>query len=171
MTVNFGPTATLAVVDTSQVGANAASQIVTATRASTSSYSFKTSAVATNDLTASITTSGYAVGIDFTGQIQVGVNGGNASNFASPMQVYITRDGTQIGTAYVDVYDYVSNTTPSGAPVLLWSFQATLTVVDTPAAGSHTYAIYLSVAACGTAPTTAVIGTVNPVLKVREYKR
>jgi hypothetical protein len=165
--LSFGPTTSLAVQDTSQIGNNAVSQIVSATRASTSSYSFQSAIVDVDDLTVSITTTGNPIGVDVTFELEVAVNGGT---FASPMTATVTRSGTAIGTAVVNIYDYVTNTTPIGSPASLWTVQQTLTVVDAPSAGTYTYALHLHAAQAG-GGTVHNFGTVNPVLKVREYKK
>lgn len=168
--LSFGPTTNFAVQDTSQIGANAVSQIVSATRASASSYSFHTTLVDVDDLTASITTTGNPVGIDVTFELEVATNGGIAS-IASPMTATVTRAGSAIGTSVINIYDYVVNTQPVGSPASGWTVQQTLTVMDTPAAGTYTYALHLHAAASGGAGSVHNLGTVNPTLKIREYKK
>lgn len=169
--LSFGPTTSLAVTDTSQVRDNAISQIVSAVRASTVVNSFHNTIADYDDLTASITTTGNPVGVDVTMEILVVLSGTTASSCNSPMTVTVTRDGSQIGTAQVNVYDYVTNTSPSGSPVVEWTMQGTLTVVDAPAAGAHTYAIHVHAAASASSGTVHNIGTTNPAIKVREYKK
>jgi hypothetical protein len=154
-------------VQTPDIANAAVSQIVSATRASTSSYSFQSGIADADDLTVSITTTGNPIGIDVTFELEVAATGGT---FASPMAATITRGGTAVGTASINIYDYVTNTTPIGSPAALWTVQQTLTVMDAPAAGTYTYALHLHAAQAG-GGTVHNLGTVNPVLKVREYKK
>jgi hypothetical protein len=171
-TLRFGPTTNLSVIDTPQVGANAVSQVISATSTSFSVGLLPASPSATV-ISASGTFTGAPVGIDFSGQMLCTFK--NASP-VSPTQIVIQRDGTTIGIADVDVYAIVNNTEPAVAlgGTQQWSFSASLIVNDTPAAGTHTYAAYLNAtqaATSGGGPFTAGISSPGVVLKVREYKK
>jgi hypothetical protein len=91
--------------------------------------------------------------------------------FNAPVQIYITRDGTQIGVSYIDVEAYTTSVASLGSPVEFWLMQSALTVNDVPSAGAHTYAAHINaVAASGTGPT-ALVNVTNMSLRVREDKR
>lgn len=168
--VNFGPTPSLAIIDTSVVGKDAASQIITAVLSGNSTFDVHVGAVNADVLTAAITSTGSPVGIDVTSTLSAGLE---HASFTSPMNAIVTRDGTQIGTAQFDIYDWVVNTTATGTVIAEWSTQLTLTVVDAPSAGSHTYALHLNSAQASASAGTVVADVIftNSVIKVREYKR
>jgi hypothetical protein len=172
MNMSFGPGTTLDQIPTAGMSPNAASQIVSAASSTAIVFSNNGVAVNSNVLTAAITTNGYAVGVDVSATVGAFEL---LSTFNSPINAYITRDGVQIGTAFFDIYGYVTSTKPaSSGPGYSWSTPMTLTVVDTPPAGAHTYALTLNSAAATRPPSGqngATVGFSNIALKVREYKR
>lgn len=167
--VNFGPTPSLAVIDTSVVSDNAMSQIISNTISGNTPYTL-TSAVSADVITATVVATGAPMGIDVTWtQGAVHNPGGSGGLFVSPMTATVTRDGTAIGVASVDIYDWIQSSTPVGSPIVDWSTQMTLTVSDAPSAGSHTYALHLNAASTG--GTASFLSMGNVVIKVREYKK
>lgn len=169
--LDFGPTTTLGVTDTAQLGANASGQIISATASSAASGTLHGTAQSVDIITASGNFTGAPVGIDFMATITPTLQGGS---WNSPIEVYITRDGTQVGTGLIDVYQYVSNITPAGGPLVFWSMAGSIMVNDTPSAGSHTYAAHINAAAAslpGPGTVSANVSFADLVLKVREYKK
>jgi hypothetical protein len=170
--LRFGPTTNLAVIDTAQVGANAVSQSLSSTFTSVSPGNLVSGpyTAAITGASLSSTFLGDPVGVDLSCEIIV-----SAEHVAlnSPMQLYITRDGTQIGTAYIDIYSWTQLITPAGGPVLQWQIPVSLIVNDTPSAGSHTYAATYNLAAATTTGSPIVAGCTfnNGAFKVREYKK
>lgn len=165
--LRFGPGDSIAAIDTAELGDNAASQIASAVASGTTSYSVKGTAVNANIVSVTLTATGNPIGIDVSTEFQASEQ---AASFASPMTASITRDGTVVGTAQFDIYSYIESTQPSGGgPTYGWSTQIALIVNDTPAAGSHTYALNFSSAAG--AGTACGCSFTNAVIKVREYKR
>jgi hypothetical protein len=159
----------LSVVDTPQLGTNAASQVISATSAGPTAEDLN-SAQDVDVLTGSGTFLGVPVGIDITASIVVGIE---RFTLANPILVYVTRDGSQVGVASFDVFQQVSDTTGVGGPLVDYFMQCTLTVMDTPSAGAHTYGLHLhSVAGTITgSPTAHSITFTNMSIKVREYKK
>jgi hypothetical protein len=168
--LNYGPGTATYLVDTPEINDNAASQIVSTTQTSASTYGLF-SANNTDVLNATVQCTGVPIGIDVTASVSVAQE---RANFGSPMTLYITRDGsTQVGVATFDLYDWLINTTPVGGPIVGYITQVTLVANDAPSAGSHTYGLHINTAAGATtgSPTLLNISLTNIVVKVREYKR
>lgn len=170
--LRFGPTTNLAVSDTPQLGVDAASQVISATSPSFNT-NLRTASPFADMLTASGIFSGAPVGIDFSATMSVVLEG---CSLNSPLEIVITRDGTAIGTAVVDLYNVVENIEPSGSsgPIQVWYIPTALIVNDTPPAGTHTYAAHLIAVTCNTFGSGIVGANCNGValvLKVREYKK
>lgn len=156
------------IATTAGLVSNAASQIISATSTSFS-QSLQVASPFVDMLTCSGTFSGAPVGIDFSGTVTIEEH---LATINSPLQICITRDGTAIGTAIIDMYAYVSNTTPSGSGTIFWIMPISLIVNDTPAAGAHTYAAHLvAVTSSSVGGATSSVSSTGLALKVREYKR
>lgn len=164
--LSFGPTTNLAVIDTSGLGTNAASQIGSAVNASTQTVSLPVAGTI-EDLDAvsvTVTATGVPIAIDVSGDCQM-----VHTNFAFPVSGLVTvrRDGSDVGTGQFNIYS-AWNAMHSGTQ--WWEGQVTLTVVDSPAAGSHTYTLHFHGNGGGTSGTSEFEIT-NATIKVREYRK
>ncbi len=163
--LRFGPTTNLAVVDTSGLGANASGQLGSAVAAGTTAVSSTVSgAIVDVDIVSiSITTTGSPVGVDVTGQVQAS-NTGTAGPTIGLLTV--RRDGTDVGTAQFDFKDAWTNLQVSR----FWEGPMTLTITDTPSAGSHTYTLH-GKAQCAGGSGGWGCNVFNATIKAREYKK
>lgn len=169
----FGPGTAFDTVPTVSIDPNAASQISSSTSSGTTSFNLKPAAVNSSVLAITLTTTGQPMGIDVACNVGMSLAGG--CTFNTGMIAQITRDGTVIGVANFDLFQYITDTPPQGTPVEFWNAQIALIVDDTPSAASHTYALNFTGAQANTGgggpPNLAAVGFSNIVLKVREYKR
>jgi hypothetical protein len=163
----YGPTTNLQVNDTAEINLNAVSQIVAASTSGTTtvSYPLAGTVVDTDMQTATVITNGLPVGVDAS--VDFKVQSSN-NNFVNSCLITIRRDGADIGTAQFDAGAAYSAVTVASQ---WWEGQVTLSVVDTPAAGSHTYALHAKGNAGGSFGGTQGIRYTAPMLKLREYKR
>ena len=157
--MRFGPTTNLAVADRAQLGANSASLLVSnATSGSvTINPNVSGTAVDSDVVSVTVTCDGSSLGIDISGLGQF-INGNNCQMTTG--LVTIRRDGSDIGTA---AFDAVATLSALGTKVA--ASQVTLTVVDTPSAGSHTYTCHMHGQATGTSGSSAMQMT-NTTIKV-----
>jgi len=160
--LEFGPTTTAGVTDKAQLGANSASLLVSNTASGSVTINPNVSGTALDSDVVSVTATcdGSALGIDISGDAFIG--NGSSCHLTSAL-ITIRRDGTDIGTASFDGVAALTNISAN-----LWAGQVTLTVVDTPSAGSHTYTAHMHGQASGTSGSSTVQMT-NTAIKVREY--
>lgn len=157
--VRFAPGGNLALIDTAQVGQNAAGQIGSAVVNSTGSVNATVGHTTDTDIVSlTLTTTGSPIGIDAT--VYGGVPQFNGVVVTGNVSIY--RDGTQIGTSQFDL--------GAGSTLPNWVGQVTLTVDDTPSAGSHTYTMHVHLSAGGSTGSGSFTWE-YPSIKVREYKR
>lgn len=168
--LRFAASTNLAVQDTPQIAPNATSQVISATAANTSSGSLISVGQDVDLITGSGTFIGTTVSIAFSAMVTVFAE---HASLNAPTQIYITRDGTQIGTALIDLQGYTSNVAPTGGPVLFWVLPITLFVNDAPSAGAHTYAAHFhAVVGSNSGGTVLLHVETGPMaLDVREDKR
>lgn len=150
-------------VATGDIEDDATSQTVVAVVPGTGHTTVPISGVTQNVdmVSVSITTTGGTTGIDCTTNFSL-----SGTNFSSPTNCLLTvqRDGSDVGTAQFDAkqaYDAYG--------LAIWQGQVTLTVLDTPSAGAHTYAFHMIANATGTSLNVAT-NYGAPTIKVREYK-
>jgi hypothetical protein len=170
MSVNYGPTTNLAVQDTSQIGPNAVSQMI-------SNYGFFTVSVNNNItqgsgsstdvdvITAHITTAGFPVAIDVSSTVTLTGGGVPASSFtACTLEVWM--DGASIGSTKWDgknLANYGGGSTPPAIPV-------TLSATNTPGAGVHAYSLHAHVSGAGSVWSCTMACDAS-FIKVREIRK
>lgn len=164
--LRMAPGGNLALIDTGQVGIDAASQIISAT----SGTFFITCSVSgvqqdADGTSITIQTHGYPIGIDFMCDVQASSAGNGHLTMGL---ITIRRDGTDIGSAQFDVFGAVTTLAPAGN--VPFAGKVTLTATDTPSAGSHTYTVHVKGTAAGTLGSYT-ISCSTPSMKIREYKR
>lgn len=164
MTLSFGPTTNLAVADTAQLGANAASQIASALNTTSSScvtnvsspVSFVAPAVS-----ATIVADGTPISIDVSGSYQTTISGGAT---LSSVKLFITVNGVQLssGGFFLD-NSGVANSNP---------IQFSMVASDTQAAGTTcVYGLMGTIAGTTGSLSHVQLQVFNPYVKIRSYKR
>jgi len=164
--LSFGPTTTIDVIDTSGLGTNAASQIASAVNSGTQTVSLPVSGTP-EDLDAvsvTITATGVPIAVDVSGDCVM-----LHTNFATPTSGLVTvrRDGSDVGTGQFNIYNAWNNMHTTST---YWEGQVTLSVVDAPSAGSHTYTLHFHGTGAGSSGTSEFEIT-NATIKVREYRK
>jgi hypothetical protein len=157
-------------VHAGQIQANAASQMLSnysATAVSTNNNVTQGAGSSTNAnvITATITTSGFAMAIDVGCTVTLTGGGVPGSSFTSGI-LDVFMDGASIGSAKWDgtnLANYGGGSTPP-------AIQVTLSATNTPSPGAHTYALHAHVAGSGSA-WSCTIACVNNFIKVREIKK
>lgn len=151
----------------SQVGLNAASQLGSAVTSGTVTVNAGVGGLVqdVDVVSIGIVTTGSPIGIDISSMVEM-FNTSTAFPVAGNCWVTIRRDGSDIGTARFDAASTWTNFNVSR----FWQAQVTLTVVDTPSAGAHTYALHIHSQAGGGSGNFTIDAT-DSMIKVREYKR
>lgn len=160
----YGPTTNLKINDTTEINLNAVSQVVAANSSGTTTvnYPIAGTIIDTDMISATVLANGLTVGIDASVDFKAYSSN---NNFLTSCLVTIRRDGADIGTAQFDAYAAYNAGT-----LQFWEGQVTLTVIDTPAAGSHTYTCHAKGSGGGTFGNPGIRYT-NPMIKLRDYKR
>jgi hypothetical protein len=156
------------VVDTTQINLNATSSVASAQSATTVNVTGINGTTVNQDIISlTVTTFGSPMAIDAGSSIFAGAANGNSLN---PFNVSIYRDGTLVSGTVWDPTN--GGSAPITSTSILTSLQTTLSVVDFPSAGTHTYTLHCTML------LNHVSGTVlgfanfsNNFIKVREYKR
>lgn len=166
MTLTFGPTTNLEVFDTSQIGPNAVSQVVSASLMFPANINVNSSNSprTTTVLSATIICTGGPMGIDWS----VSYNPtGSASGTTTAVNFYTYRDGSALSSGQ----GVFSDSTPTNG---VWSL-ATMTLSDAASAGSHTYSLVIVSTGTGSGSglplSSGVIELQQVLLKLREYKK
>ena len=175
MTLQHGPTINLQLTDTTQLGQNAASQVVTLITNSSQNLSVFADGVHGSLVmqAGSITTTGLPVSID--GSVDLTITTASDVRWTEA-RVMVLRGGTgteQSGTVVGSTFDLLQAfRAPANSPVSL-RLPVTLNINDSPAAGSHTYwfIIATNTTSAGGSPLLGGLTSLNPSLKIREYKR
>lgn len=169
--VSFGPGTTIDTVPTALLDPNAAGQIISVS--TNQSFGIICSAGTSSDtaligISPTIKATGYPIGIDaIIPTIVIGPVSASTVPQLTSCIVSVQRDGSNVGTTQADLTSAVgANTT--GARI--WSGPLTLSVVDNPPAGNHTYTISVHMAVSGASGAYS-FNYVNPAMKLREYKR
>lgn len=167
--LQFGPTTNLKLTDTTQIGQNAASSVASAQSATTVGVSMNSSAGFTRSvdiISATVTTTGNPVAIDTASNV---VATAAHQCVINPFNISVYRDGTQIASSIWDP-------TNAGANPVTENYSVngqliTLSVTDTPTAGTHTYTMHVNATTGGIGVVVGIINCTNNFIKVREYKR
>lgn len=159
--VDFGATDVSGVIDTSQLGNNAASQI--ASVSSATGFSASTNAASPTTVigtSATVVCTGAPISIDISGTYQYKT--GSVGTPSVTISVY--KDGSLLSTS-AEFQTGTLSVSSTSVPIPF-----ALIASDTPTAGSHTYAIALTVTgATGVTNTEAQI--IPSYIKVREYRK
>jgi hypothetical protein len=162
--LSFGPGTTLDVIDTPEIRANGVSQMgsnFSATLVQNVTGPSGT-VVDTTIITLTVTTTGFPVAVDAMTNGSWGTSSGPINPAIALLSVY--RDGTILPSSQYDGTQYVAGRAQSP------NIPVTLSITDSPAAGSHTYELHYQ------GKSTGVTGTitadfVNNFIKVREIKK
>jgi hypothetical protein len=154
-------------VSLASIDDNAVSQILSNTISGTQSVTAGIGLTADADWNAvAITTTGFAIAIDATGTFAVAGIGGLVVCLLT-----VRRDGSDIGSVSFDMAAaWLQVLAINSSNPAAWTWPVTLSLVDMPAAGAHTYTIHLHVT-CSVGTHDQVIDGTNTMLKVREIKK
>lgn len=167
--LRWGPTTNLEVVDTLQIGQDAASSVASAQSATSVGITMNSSAGFTRSvdvILVTVTTTGNPVAIDVGSSVNAVVAHQCIMN---PCNISVYRDGSQVVSSIWDP-------TNGGADPISETYgvngqQITLSVTDSPAAGTHIYSMHVNGSTSGIGVVVGVIACANNFIKVREYKR
>jgi hypothetical protein len=168
--LDWGPGSVVPIIDTSALNTNAASQILSAFTSSTTGTQVYTSVspVSATLISGTVTCTGAPVAIDWSVNYVCQQQAGGA---LTSFDFVVLRDGVALSTGQGEY----SNSAPQIDTVASAYHLATMTLTDTPSAGSHTYALQVTITGTGAGPGTPFSGgfitTKNQFLKIREIKR
>jgi Putative phage tail protein len=167
--IAFGPTGTVADITTAQLGANSASTVgsaESATLVEVSGSSPSGHVVDVDVISLEVTTDGSPMGIDAGCSAWFLVGAGTSLN---PCTLSIYRDGSLVpGTVYDPTNDGADPLAPTEASQ---AQQVTLSVMDTPDAGTHTYTLHAQLAMNYASSGAGEMNCINNYIKVRGYLR
>jgi hypothetical protein len=174
--VDFGPGATVPVLDTSAIGTDAASQIISTYVPGGFPFAipevlFSASSPASDQafspaISVTIDSTGSPIAVDLMmGNVAIEIATGVTAWDAS---ITVYRDAAAISTCPTQGWDSVSEPNNVG---LTANYTGGFTFVDTPAAGSHVYSVVASGGATGGGSSSSSIALHKTSMKVREIKR
>jgi hypothetical protein len=165
--LEFGPSAVVPLLDTPQLGVNAASVMTSAQSAATVVNTGVHSTLEDKDMiSVTVTTSGFPVAIDAACSALIFTASGSSMSVAN-LKIY--RDGAPVAGAVWDPTN--GGTIAVGFATMPQGAQVTLTVTDTPAAGTHTYTLHSQCTLQFASSGSGNIQTSNNFIKVREIKK
>lgn len=165
-----GVAGTAGQVDTPFIAGNAASQMISSFSSAqrTDQANASTSPIDADLASATITTTGSPIAIDWSVNWGCGANGSNTIN---ALKFSIFRDGSVLSSGQGI---YTNNTPPMTGNFSNLQL-STMVATDAPSAGSHTYTLHMTVSGTGTGTgvpiSTAAMFTTNAFIKVREIKK
>jgi hypothetical protein len=161
--LEFGPGATIPILDTPQLGANAASQMASnySATAVTNTTAVSGTTIQTTVISVALTTTGFPVAVD---AMCVASWSTSTAAHANTALLSVYRDGVIVPSSNFDGTSYVAGRTAGPA------IPVTLSVTDTPPAGAHTYELHYTGQSGGTSGTVTAT-MINNFIKVREIKK
>jgi hypothetical protein len=145
------------------IAPNAASQVASNYNAAgvTAVYPNSSTPTLTNLISATVTATGAPVAIDAMANVKMEFSTLYTLNLA---QLVILRDGVALSNVLWDGSGYTGSTIIGNIPV-------TLTLTDTPSAGSHTYTLAANLAGTNSGTGNFDLKCTQLMIKIREYKR
>lgn len=165
--VEFGPSSIFPVTNTGKIAGNAVSQMASNFNATAVVNTSTVSGVVIDTTVISVTvaTTGAPMAID---AMTVGSWNSVPNGSPSTALLSVYRDGAIVASSQYDASQYVlGRSGPSTSPQI----PITLSVTDSPAAGTHTYELHYKAQTTGPSTGSVTATLVNNFIKVREIKK